>query len=259
MRTKCPGDASVQNSGWRPVSRNGCRPGRRIGRLALHQRAEIEARVGIGHRHRRQQRLGVGMQRVAEQLARRRQLDQAAGAHHGDAVGDVVDHGEVVRDEQVGEAELLLQVLQQIEDLRLDRHVERRHRLVADHHVGPQRQRAGDADPLALAAGEGVRVAAEMAAVEPDHLHQLAHHLAAIGVVADIMDHQRLDQDVVDGHARIERAERVLEDELQLGAEAVELAAVERQHVDLAAPVVEHDAAGCPRWDRPRCRASGSC
>ena len=30
------------------------------------------------------------------------------------------------------------------------------------------------------------------------------------------MDDQRLDQDVVDGHARVERAERVLEDELQL-------------------------------------------
>ena len=58
------------------------------------------------------------------------------------------------------------------------------------------------------------------------------------------MDDQRLDQDVVDRHARIERAERVLEDELQLAAEAVELLALQRQHVDLAAPVVEHDAAG---------------
>ena len=89
-----------------------------------------------------------------------------------------------------------------------------------------------------------MRIAAELATVEADQLHQLAHHLAAIGLVAHFMDDQRLDQDVVDRHARIERAERVLEDELQLGAEAVELVAFQRHDVGLAAPVVEHDLGG---------------
>ena len=89
-------------------------------------------------------------------------------AHHGDAVGHVVDHGEIVRDEQVGEAELLLQILEQVEDLRLHRDVERRDRLVADQQVGPERQRAGDADALALAAGKAVRIAVEIALVEAD-------------------------------------------------------------------------------------------
>ena len=88
-----------------------------------------------------------------------------------------------------------------------------------------------------------MRVAAQMPAVEADHLHQLGHHLATIGIVADTVDDQRFDQDVVDGHARVERAERILEDELQLGAEAVELRALEAHHVDLAAPVVEDHAA----------------
>src|SRR5262249_30700592 len=90
----------------------------------------------------------------------------------------------------------------------------------------------------------GVRVAAEMTPVEAYHLHQFAHHLAAIAVIADAVDHQRLDEDVVDGHARIERAERVLEDELQLGSEAIEFAPFQPEHVDLAPPVVEHDPAG---------------
>ena len=66
-------------------------------------------------------------------------------------------HREIVRDEQVGQAEPLLQVLQQVDDLRLDRHVERRDRLVADDELGLDGQRAGDADALALAAGELVR------------------------------------------------------------------------------------------------------
>ena len=76
------------------------------------------------------------MQRVAEQHFARRELDDAAAAHHRDPVGDVVDHRQIVRDEQIGEAELLLQVLQQIEDLRLHRNVERRDRLVADDRSG---------------------------------------------------------------------------------------------------------------------------
>ena len=41
------------------------------------------------------------------------------------------DHGEIMRDEQIGEAVLALQVDQQVDHLGLDRHIERRHRLVA--------------------------------------------------------------------------------------------------------------------------------
>ena len=62
-------------------------------------------------------------------------LDDAAEIHHRHAVADVLDHREVVRDEQVGEPELVLQVHQQVDDLRLDRHVERRDRLVADDQL----------------------------------------------------------------------------------------------------------------------------
>ena len=48
---------------------------------------------------------------------------------------DVVDHGEIMRDEEISEPEFLLQILQQIDDLRLDRHVERGDRLVADDEL----------------------------------------------------------------------------------------------------------------------------
>jgi hypothetical protein len=57
-------------------------------------------------------------------------------------------------DEQIAETKPLLQIEQQVDDLRLHRHVERRHRFVADHELGSQRQRARDADALALTAGK---------------------------------------------------------------------------------------------------------
>ena len=66
-------------------------------------------------------------------------------------------------DEQEGQAPLGLQVLEQVEDLRLHGDVERRDRLVADNEFRVERERASDADALPLAAGEGMRVAVEEA------------------------------------------------------------------------------------------------
>ena len=73
-------------------------------------------------------------------------------------MGDVADDGQIVGDEQVGDAELALQVLEQVDDLGPDRHVEGRDRLVGDDEVRLQGQGPGDPDALALATGEGVRV-----------------------------------------------------------------------------------------------------
>ena len=66
-------------------------------------------------------------------------------------VGDVRHHGEVVRDEQVGQPEPRLQVAHQVEDLRLHRDVERRRRLVADQEL--RRGRKGRARSRCAGAG----------------------------------------------------------------------------------------------------------
>ncbi len=61
-----------------------------------------------------------------------------------------------------------LQFRQQIDDLCLQRHVQRRDRLIGHDQRRLQRQRAGDADALALAAGELVRIAAQRIGRQPD-------------------------------------------------------------------------------------------
>jgi hypothetical protein len=72
-----------------------------------------------------------------------------------------------VRDEQVGQAELVLQVVEQVDHAGLDRDVERRDRLVEHQQLRAEGQRAGDADALALAAGELVREAAPCSGLSP--------------------------------------------------------------------------------------------
>jgi hypothetical protein len=63
-----------------------------------------------------------------------------------------------------------LQIVQKVDHLRLDRDVECGDRLVADDQARVERERAGDADALALAAGEFVRGSGRAAAARKAHL-----------------------------------------------------------------------------------------
>ena len=68
---------------------------------------------------------------------------------------------------------LALQVAQQVEDRRLHRDVERRHRLVGDQQRRRDRQRAREADALPLPAGQLVRVAEAQLGAQADRVEEL--------------------------------------------------------------------------------------
>src|SRR5262249_31657159 len=76
----------------------------------------------------------------------------ALQVHHHETVGDVLNHREIVADEQVGHTELRLEVLEQVDHLRAYRDVERRYRLGANDGLGAGRERARTPDWRALAA-----------------------------------------------------------------------------------------------------------
>ena len=163
--------------------------------------------------------LRIGVLRVVEHRRARADLDDLAEIHHRDAVADALDHRHVVRDEQEGEAEALLQVEQQIADLRLDRDVERRDAFVGDDHLRIERQRAGDADALALAAGEFMRIARHhvglqadaFAADRPPRSRACAASPRPCSMIGSAMA-------APTRHARIEAGERILEDHLDAAA-----------------------------------------
>src|SRR5215216_6396416 len=126
---------------------------RGAGNVARQHDALLQTR-GPRLGRRREQRLGIGMMRRPEDLGLRTDLDDAPEIHHRHTVGDVTHDGEIVRYEQVGEPPLLLQILHEVDDLRLDRDIERRYRLVRHDEAGTERDRARDADALPLSAGE---------------------------------------------------------------------------------------------------------
>ena len=64
------------------------------------------------------------------------ELDDPALVHDPDRLRHVPHDGEIVGDEQIREAELLLQVPEEVQDLRLDRDVDRGHGLVEHDEFG---------------------------------------------------------------------------------------------------------------------------
>ena len=216
---------SSGRSRWQRSLANGQRgwkaqPVRRVERVRAPRpppacaRRPVMSRSGIASQ---QHAACRGAAAASNSASRRRQLDEPPEIHHADAVGDVRDHREVVGDEEVGEAELALQVLHQVQDLRLHRDVERRGRLVADQEIriarqararsrcagaGRRRIRAGTSrrrparGPPAAAArprASGSRVASLMQAVRADRLgddvgHAPARVEAGVGVLEDHLE-----------------------------------------------------------------------
>ena len=121
---------------------------------------------------------------------------------------------EVVRDEQHAQPEVALELGQQLEHRGLHRDVERRRHLVADQQVGLRRQRPRDRHALALAARELDREAVGDAPGQPHPVEQLAHLAVGVAAAEAAQHPQRPLDRRADAVPRVERLERVLEDDL---------------------------------------------
>ena len=154
---------------------------------------------------------------------------------HDHAVGDLGRDAQVMRDEDHRKPHLAPQLGEQRQHLRLDRHVERGYGLVGDQHLRPQRERARNADALALAAREFVRIAIRGRGRQPDarqQLPRLRHRLGARGAIG----HRAARHGVADLLARIEAGERILEYDLQPPARLPQCLAVQLPQVVAAEP-----------------------
>ena len=171
-------------------------------------------------------------------------LQDVARIEHDDAVGDLRDHGEVVRDVERCRSFLLDNRFEGLEHLDLGRDVEGRGRLVQNQQVRPAAERHGRHQPLQLPARYLVGVApAETVGVRQFQrpvkllgplLGLLAAHLA--------MQHGGLRHLLANGQRRIEGGGRALG---EIGdALAPHVALLVGRHRDHVAPVQAHLAAG---------------
>ncbi|MCX7363257.1 MAG: hypothetical protein NTV97_15570 [Alphaproteobacteria bacterium] len=195
-------------------------PVARVGRLALDGDQPAILGLGIDARRGVQQRPGVGMARIGQKIFGRTFLDHFARVHHQHARADVGDHAEVVADQDDGGAEVAVQPAQQVEDLRLDRHVERGGRLVGDEERSLVGEAHGQHHALAHATGElvGKRI---HRAVGRGHAHapQQVDRAAARGLRGEAaVRRHRLDELSGNAQDRVQRRHGVLEHHGDLAA-----------------------------------------
>jgi hypothetical protein len=160
------------------------------------------------------------MARPAQQLEARALLDDLARIHDGHAVRHLVDHAEVVGDEQHRRARLGGQIAQQLQDLRADGGVERRGRLVGDQELRPHRHGHGDHHALLESAGELVRIGGEatLRVGNADERKELEDARSRLIAGHGRVQLDRLHHLVADGCHRIEAGHRLLEDHADPGA-----------------------------------------
>jgi hypothetical protein len=209
-----------------------------------------------------EQRLGVGVLGGLGDLFGGAGLDDATALHDGDAGTEVAHDRHGVGDEEVGESEVALQLLEQVDDLSADADVEGGDGFVGHDELGTQGEGAGDADALALPAGELVRVAVACGLVESYGAQQFGYagtyvelrstgpfdsaqgRLPRAAVPTWIggfpVNEQRLGDDVLYAETGIERTEGILKNDLHIAAEAAHFGAAGGEQV----VSFELDAAG---------------
>ena len=200
--------------------------GRRIeGRRQFASQANALAAIfGPRRRRRGKKRPRIGVLRFGIEHVLGRDLDRPAEIHDHHPVRHMFHHRQVVADEDIGEVQPLLEIGEKIEDLRLDRDVEGRDRLVENEDLRLQHERAGDRDALALAAREHMRISPIMFRPQANlgkHRFGFRPPFCSRQLGVDL---QRLFQDRADLLAWIESAIGILEDDLDDRAQAFGIA-----------------------------------
>ena len=157
------------------------------------------------------------MDGVGHQLLRVGQFHDAALVDDCDAVRNVAHHREIMGDEQVGDAALLLQAAQQVEHLGADGHVQSADGLIGHDEFRLHDERTGNADALPLAAGKFVGKAGSKFRQQAHVQQSLPHFFFPLGG-GEVGPHvlQALAHDVAHLGALVQRGLRVLKDHLNL-------------------------------------------
>ena len=216
-------------------------------RCCLHPRRPADDQP----RSRVDQRPRIGMAWRGEHRFRRPHLHDAAQIHDRDPVRQMAHQPQVVGNEQQRQAQAVLQFQQQVDDLRLHRHIQRGHRLIRNDQRRFHRQRSRDPYPLTLTAGKLVRAPRRRIVRQMHEVEQPVHPPRNLRPRDNVMHRQGFGQAGTHRHPRVQRAERVLENHLDLPVIPSAVSSLHGQHVvipeaDIASVrLVKPDKAAC--------------
>ncbi len=143
-------------------------------------------------------------------------LDDPAGLHHVDPVSQLPHDGQIVRDEQIADQELFLQLPEQLQNLRLHGNVESRHGFIKHYELRPDSESARDSNALALTSGKCRRLASRVMPSKADLVEQFDQSFLATAGMRS-MQRQYFAQGGADRERRIQGGVRVLKYDLYRG------------------------------------------
>jgi len=170
----------------------------------IGEAAASSSKGRVGLRHGLEERAGVGMERVVEQFALGGEFHDVSEVHDGYPVADVAHNGKVVGDEKVGQAEPVLEILEEVQHLGLYGDIEGGERFVADDEIRIESQGTRDAYALALASTEFVGIPSRVFRAQADDFHEVAQPFGALGSRSDPVDNESFGDGASDGLPRIE-------------------------------------------------------
>ncbi|CAH0324797.1 hypothetical protein SRABI106_04500 [Rahnella aquatilis] len=142
-------------------------------------------------------------------------------------MADAFNNGHIVRNKQKCQTKLFLQIHQQIDDLRADRHIQRRNRFIGNHHFWIKGQRTRNANSLPLAAGKLMRIALRVFRQQSDFFQQPRHTGFGFCAFCQIVNQQRFHNGISYRQARIERGVGILKNKLDITAQMLQFTAAD--------------------------------
>ena len=156
---------------------------------------------------------------TAVHVGHRTLLGEPPGVHHHDPVGGAGHHSEVVGDQENRPVEVVTDLGEGLQNLRLHGHVQRRRGLIRDQHGGVECHGHGDHDALAHATGEfvGERVGAPGRVRDAHEVQQFDRSPPGDTPPDALVAANRLGDLLADAVQWVQAGEGVLEDHGDLG------------------------------------------
>ena len=190
-----------------------------LARRQYHRRA-IRHRVFAPRWFGINQCLRVVMLRVGKNIRRQSLFHHLTAPHDANAAGNPAHNVQIMGDEHHRHAKPRLQPRHQIQNFRLNGHIQRGRRLIRDQDIGVIRQGHRDHHALTLTAGKFMRIASH-AIFRLGDFHQSQHlqRPRACGPMTQaLMPPYRFNQLAANGIKRVQRGHRFLKDHGDLSA-----------------------------------------
>ena len=158
------------------------------------------------------------MQRIGIELICICDLHEISKIKHPDLITDLLDHLQLMADEQIGQPVFFLKILKHLNDLGLQGNIQRRNGLIADYKFRLYGKCSCNGNPLTLSAGELMRILQKILFFEANHADQFFCTLLTFFLRVHFMDLHRLTDDILHCMAWVQRGIGILKNGLHFFA-----------------------------------------